>query len=930
MKKLNLILALLFVLSYGKSYTQCNWFPRTTNSTTDYKDLCFPSENVRIIVGSYGVIQKSIDDGFYWITVTSNSYNNLNCVDFPSDSIGYTGGDYGTLLKTVDQGTTWTTLTLPLYSIINKLFFITNETGFVIGQEGSVLKTTDGGITWTTQTLSATSLNTIFFINQTTGWIAGEYGTIFKTTDAGETWTDLTYEVTDSYTSLVFTDSITGYIISNIVGAGGSIKKTIDGGSTWTTLSLPTNNQLYDIDFYSQTYGYAVGNGGTIIRTEDAGTTWDLIFANTQTSLQGIHIEYDEKYIVGGVGTLLVYASDLVVGQPYDKTVCAGSYTDMMISFASSTVVTSGIWQLNSGSGWNNCTNDGYHYNFQNAIMNIYNIDMSLNNNQYRYIYTSYCGTDTSDIATLTIIEPILGSILNLQTEYCKNDTNYVLEAVPAGGYFEGPGIVSNNEFNPFLAGENDTLNVAYYYTDINGCNTHIIDETVLLELPQIIFNDTTAIYPQCGSSNGFISVTGFGGLAPYSYYWQNGATTSDLTGISAGIYHVTVTDSKACANSDFIILGNSNGIFLEISETLASCSNLCDGSAFVSVFDGLPPYTYLWSNGQTSDSINNLCPQDYFVTVTDSAGCTNFTHIELGYLQEAAKISGYIYGGDLPIVGNLDVKLYRTVDSTIIEETNFDVSFGMQGNFLIENIPTGSYYLKVIPDNALNPQLASAFYSINTPVVSWDSATVINLQCGSYEYIYVYLFELSDIGTGPGIISGYIHQTTGGSKKGKGIYVSDANAKLVGEPVPGAEVYVELEPDDEPIANTQTDENGYYEVSGLPEGEYSINIQIPGVRMDSTYSVVITETDTIFSGLNFYVDTTGMAILDSTNYSVNELGNDLLAVSIYPNPFNNSFTFEYEISEKSNVKIDIFDFSGKCLGVFVNQSNQPGSITSQ
>ena len=405
MKKIYLFLALLSILFYSRVYSQCNWFPRTTNSSADFKDLDFPSEYVRILVGAYGVVQKSDNGGITWITASTNTYSNLRCVHFPSSNIGYAGGEYGTVLKTVDQGSTWAALTFPQYTNINKLFFTTETTGFVIGQDGSVSITNDGGATWTTQTLSTASLNTIFFINQTTGWIAGESGKIFKTTDAGETWSDLTYDVNDSYVSLVFTDSLTGYMITNIVGAGGSIKKTIDGGSTWTALSLPTATQLYDIDFYSQTYGYAVGDGGTILRTEDAGANWDVIFANTQIPLQAVHIEYGDKYIVGPAGTVLYYAPNIVTSQPYDYSACVGNYADMMIGFAASNVVTSGIWQINSGSGWNDCTNDGYHYNVQNAIMNIYNIDMSLNNNQYRYIFTSYCGTDTSDVATLTVIE---------------------------------------------------------------------------------------------------------------------------------------------------------------------------------------------------------------------------------------------------------------------------------------------------------------------------------------------------------------------------------------------------------------------------------------------------------------------------------------------------------------------------------------------
>jgi gliding motility-associated-like protein len=53
------------------------------------------------------------------------------------------------------------------------------------------------------------------------------------------------------------------------------------------------------------------------------------------------------------------------------------------------------------------------------------------------------------------------------------------------------------------------------------------------------------------------------------------------------------------------------------------TCVNACDGSILTSVTNGLAPYAYSWSNGETTSSISNICPGSYTVTVTGANGCS-------------------------------------------------------------------------------------------------------------------------------------------------------------------------------------------------------------------------------------------------------------------------------------------------------------------
>ncbi|MBI2270148.1 MAG: hypothetical protein HYU69_07295 [Bacteroidetes bacterium] len=101
----------------------------------------------------------------------------------------------------------------------------------------------------------------------------------------------------------------------------------------------------------------------------------------------------------------------------------------------------------------------------------------------------------------------------------------------------------------------------------------------------------------------------------PYTYGWSNGQTTVAATGLSAGAYKVTVTNASGCTSTAVAIIGNSNGPNLSVTN---NCS-----SSKVTAFGGTLPYTYLWSNGQTTQTATNIKAGDY-VIVTDASGCYN------------------------------------------------------------------------------------------------------------------------------------------------------------------------------------------------------------------------------------------------------------------------------------------------------------------
>lgn len=125
---------------------------------------------------------------------------------------------------------------------------------------------------------------------------------------------------------------------------------------------------------------------------------------------------------------------------------------------------------------------------------------------------------------------------------------------------------------------------------------------------------------------NGSITIGVNGGLPPFTYDWnQPSATGPSPTGLSAGVYTVTVTDDGGCSGTAQVTLtAPTPPTITALPDDIASCNNN-DGSLTVTATPGgAPIVSYDWTGGLTGQTINNLMPGLYTVTVVDAAGCSD------------------------------------------------------------------------------------------------------------------------------------------------------------------------------------------------------------------------------------------------------------------------------------------------------------------
>ena len=151
------------------------------------------------------------------------------------------------------------------------------------------------------------------------------------------------------------------------------------------------------------------------------------------------------------------------------------------------------------------------------------------------------------------------------------------------------------------------------------GCSSN---QSFVVSSPSPVSVSATSTNSDCLTPTGTATASPSGGTAGYTFLWSNGNTTQTATALPAGSHSVTVTDAHGCTATTTTAVSNNNAPQLSTSTVPTTCAGDFDGIAVVVANGGTTPYTYLWSDGQASDTASNLAAGTYSVTVTDAGGC--------------------------------------------------------------------------------------------------------------------------------------------------------------------------------------------------------------------------------------------------------------------------------------------------------------------
>ncbi len=293
---------------------------------------------------------------------------------------------------------------------------------------------------------------------------------------------------------------------------------------------------------------------------------------------------------------------------------------------------------------------------------------------------------------------------------------------------------------------------------DSNGCSQMV---SVNISEPPALSSVMNSINVKCfGGNNGIASVSATGGIPPYFYLWSNGGTTSQITNLTSQNYSVTITDAHGCTHVNSISILQPIILNVTTNSQNVSCYGMQNGSASANAGGGTAPYSYLWNNGASTNSVTNLSTGNYFVTVTDANGCAGISFVNI---TQPNQISLSTSSGYTVCPGNNATISANASGGTSPYSYFWQPNAGF-GNSQTVNPNTTTTYTAIVSDShgctkngtvtisVYNPNISVALNS--TPAIcAGQNATLTASVNGSNITNYYWSNNLGN-GTGPYVVS--------------------------------------------------------------------------------------------------------------------------------------------------------------------------------
>jgi gliding motility-associated-like protein len=252
----------------------------------------------------------------------------------------------------------------------------------------------------------------------------------------------------------------------------------------------------------------------------------------------------------------------------------------------------------------------------------------SLGSGDYLLSVIDNAGCTDSILVTINQPEYLQLNVSNQTNILCFGNSTGAISVNATGGVqpylysINGGAYSFNSNFSSLPAG-----NYTVCVKDMNSCTSCV---TVTITQPPLLTLSETNVDVLCfGLNTGSISLTGNGGVQPYTFFQASNSNTTGLfENLTANTYNCNVTDANGCVSTAQIAITQP---FAALTASLASqqnvsCYNLSDGIITMNANFGTAPYTYSISPlfaFQNSNVFNGLATDNYTVQVKDNNNCT-------------------------------------------------------------------------------------------------------------------------------------------------------------------------------------------------------------------------------------------------------------------------------------------------------------------
>lgn len=506
----------------------------------------------------------------------------------------------------------------------------------------------------------------------------------------------------------------------------------------------------------------------------------------------------------------------------------------------------------------------------------------------------TFCVTVTdadgcSDAACVTVV---VNNNPNCSVTLSNVQGTSCLEANPIGtapfSYMWSNGMTSNIGCSNIIGGDSLCVTV----TDANGC------VAVACGYAGGGGSDCNVVINQNGNDLS-ANATSNNPNSTISYAWSTGENTQVISPSVDGNYCVTISDGNGCTADDcFYFYADTSGTCsVYVLETTAGLAAIASG-------DSTQAFSYLWSNGATTQTISPSGTGTYCVTITDASGCTASGCLTLFAMDQ---IEGYILldsissGGGWINNGVNTFKVYliehdavagslTAIDSQLVTST--PNNWG--GFYSFTGVADGDYLVKAAIEVG-SDQYDNYLPTYFVDVLYWDEATTVTVP-GSVNALYNIDMVSGTNPGGLGFIGGLIID-------GANLTSGQVEVRGDGDPLENVSVLL-LTENDLPITHTVSNAQGEFEFSNLAWGTYKLVVEVLGKEQGIKFITIGPDNQTGF--VNFEVNETYVTRIEDVLNGA--------SLKVFPNPVDENVNIQIEIRQNTNLNISVNNLLGKTI----------------